>query len=70
MGNDAVMADTPVVITTKGRRYHVDESCPGYQQGIVNAEKRGMTVHAPSRVTEATATLRGKTACLRCGGGR
>ncbi len=69
MGNDAVMEMT-VAITTKGRRYHVDESCPGYQQGIVNAENRGMDLHPPNRVTEAAAELRGESRCLRCGRAR
>jgi hypothetical protein len=58
--------DTLGIVTSLGRTFHVSDACPGYQQGIRNAEKRGVAPQEIERVDAAEARTRGKAACRRC----
>jgi hypothetical protein len=64
------MADRTVITSQKAARYHVDEACPGWQQGRKNSADRGHDLHAVLRVPEKEAQQLGKKRCLRCGGRR
>ncbi|SIR90426.1 hypothetical protein SAMN05444858_12631 [Micromonospora avicenniae] len=54
------------IVTTGGRTFHRDTTCPGYRQGVRQAEKKGRRVNEVERVTAATAQDRGKSACRIC----
>ena len=55
-----------VIISEKGARYHRDESCPGYQQGVNNSEALNRQVHGTRTVEESEAKRLGKLPCKRC----
>jgi hypothetical protein len=59
-----------VMTTDHSDRYHVDEACPGYRQGVRNSERLGRKVWPARWVSETEAQAEGKTPCLRCGGSR
>jgi hypothetical protein len=62
------MSERTVIVTMKGARYHVDNACLGYQQGLRNSLKLGRQIHPVEHVTEGEARRRGKRPCTRRGG--
>ncbi|MEU9508455.1 hypothetical protein AB0D32_19520 [Micromonospora sp. NPDC048170] len=54
------------VVTTGGRTFHRDTDCPGYRQGVRQAEKNGRAVNEVETVSAAAAQDRGKAACRIC----
>ena len=62
------VSERTVIVTLKGARYHVDDVCPGHQQGMRNSQRLGREIHPVERVGEGEALRRGKRPCTRCGG--
>ncbi len=58
--------DTIGIITTAGRVFHRGTDCPGYQQGIGNARRRGADISPVEEVTAAEARRRRRGVCNRC----
>ncbi|MEH0985853.1 hypothetical protein [Micromonospora sp. CPCC 205556] len=54
------------VITIGGRTFHKNTDCPGYRQGVRQAEKKGWTINKVEHIRAAAARDRGKGACRRC----
>lgn len=54
------------IVTVGGRNFHRDIDCPGYRQGVRQAEEKGRTINKVEEVTAAIARDRGKAACRRC----
>ncbi|MEU5905365.1 hypothetical protein ABZ780_13440 [Micromonospora sp. NPDC047467] len=54
------------IVTTGGRTFHRDTACPGYRQGVRQAEKKGRRINKVECVSAASARDRGKGACRRC----
>jgi hypothetical protein len=57
-----------VVTSRKGKRYHVNENCPGWLQGRNNSVHLNRELHDVLEVSEAQAVRMGKLRCKRCGG--
>lgn len=57
-----------VITSRKGKRYHVNENCPGWLQGRTNSVHLNRDLHDVQEVTEAQARSMGKLPCKRCGG--
>ena len=57
---------TTGIVTLKGRTFHRGVDCPGYQQGLREAAKKGRQSHPVEVVTAEVARTRGKGPCLRC----
>ena len=58
--------DTVGIVTVKGRTFHADERCPGYQQGLREAARKGREMQPVEKVTAAAARAREKAPCSRC----
>lgn len=54
------------IVTTGGRAFHRDTDCPGYRQGVRQAEKKGRGINQVELVSAAAAQDRGKSACRIC----
>lgn len=55
-----------VVVSAKGARFHLDENCAGYRQGVANSAQLGRNLHGAELVPEQEARRRGKLPCKRC----
>lgn len=62
------LMSTEGIVTTGGRTFHRDETCPGYVRGCDEAVKRGRRLGLVERVTARKAKSRGKAACSFCWG--
>ncbi|ROP40710.1 hypothetical protein EDD40_6127 [Saccharothrix texasensis] len=54
------------MVTRKGRLFHRDENCPGYQQGVRISIKRARKLSPVELVTAQQAKERGKGCCSVC----
>lgn len=58
--------ETMGMVTRKGRNFHRDENCSGYQQGVRNSIKRHHKLSPRETVTAEEAKDRGKGCCSVC----